>query len=271
MDAVARLLEIMARLRDPEAGCPWDIEQDFHTIAPHTVEEAYEVADAIERGDAEGLRDELGDLLLQVIFHAQMADEKDLFNFKEVAEQLEAKLVRRHPHVFGTVAVDDSSGVTHHWEAIKEQERAAKGQADSALDGVARSLPALVRANKLQRRVARVGFDWPDHRGAVEKIREELAEVEDEIPAGAPDRLEAEIGDLLFAVVNLARHLQVDPETALRRAGKRFEHRFRAVETELRAQGREMHGEPIEELEAAWVRAKEGHRNNDGSGESGPG
>ncbi|MFP4648241.1 MAG: nucleoside triphosphate pyrophosphohydrolase [Halorhodospira sp.] len=255
MEAVHRLLRLMARLRDPEYGCPWDQAQDFHTIAPHTVEEAYEVADAIERGDMEGLRDELGDLLLQVIFHAQMAHEAERFDFRAVAEQLEHKLVRRHPHVFGDEQAEHAEGVARHWEAVKEQERRERGEDSSALDGIATALPALLRAAKLQRRAARVGFDWPDHRGALAKVHEEISEVEAEI-GGTPERLEAEIGDLLFAVVNLARHLDVDAETALRRAGQRFETRFRRVEAEFDRRGEALQGQPIEALEAAWQRAK---------------
>jgi len=257
LEAVDRLLQIMARLRDPERGCPWDVAQDFQSIAPHTIEEGYEVADAIERGDMDGLRDELGDLLLQVIFHAQMAAEAGQFGLQGVAETLEAKLVRRHPHVFGGAEGGDAEGVIRDWEAIKEQERHEQGQGGSALDGVATALPALTRADKLQGRAARVGFDWPDHRGAVDKVREELAEVEAEV-GGEPQRLEAEVGDLLFAVVNLARHLDVDPETALRRAGDRFEARFRRVEGELSERGEPVGGQPLEVLEAAWQRAKRG-------------
>ncbi|MBK5937610.1 MAG: nucleoside triphosphate pyrophosphohydrolase [Halorhodospira halophila] len=255
MQAVDRLLQIMERLRDPERGCPWDVEQDFHSIAPHTVEEAYEVFDAIERGDMDALRDELGDLLLQVVFHARMGEEGGHFDLESVAETLEAKLIRRHPHVFGAARVAEPESVTHHWEAIKEQEREHRGEGDSALDGVATALPALARATKLQRRAARVGFDWPDYRGAAAKIREELAEAEAEVD-GSPERREAEVGDLLFAVVNLARHLDVDPETALRRAGQRFEARFRGVEAEFAARGETLGAQSIDALEAAWQRTK---------------
>ncbi len=255
MEAMERLLGVMARLRDPERGCPWDIEQDFRSIVPHTIEEAYEVADAVEHGDMEELKDELGDLLLQVVFHAQMASEAGRFSLNEIVEHLERKLVRRHPHVFAGAEVASAEGVHQHWEAIKEQEREEKGQDASALDGVATALPALARASKLQRRAARVGFDWPDPGGAVAKVREELAEAEAEV-SGTPERREAEIGDLLFSTVNLARHLEVDPETALRRAGERFETRFRRVEAELAAQGTAPQDQPIEALEAAWQRAK---------------
>ncbi len=255
MEAVDRLLQIMARLRHPEHGCPWDVEQDFHSIAPHTVEEAYEVLDAIERGDMEALRDELGDLLLQVIFHARMGEEVGYFDLQAVAETLEDKLIRRHPHVFGSLKVAEPESVTHHWEAIKAQERRHRGEGGSALDGIATALPALARATKLQRRAARVGFDWPDHRGAAAKVREELAEAEAEVD-GSAERREAEIGDLLFAAVNLARHLDVDPETALRRAGQRFEGRFRAVEAEFYARGEDLAAQSIDALEAAWQRSK---------------
>nr|WP_274600129.1 nucleoside triphosphate pyrophosphohydrolase [Halorhodospira abdelmalekii] len=271
------MLAIMAQLRNPDHGCPWDLEQNFASIAPHTIEEAYEVADAIERGDLEGLRDELGDLLLQVVFHAQMAKEEGLFDFEAVAQQLIEKLLRRHPHVFGadattaatevansaeeaagTTAADasDAAGVTASWEAIKAAERRRKGSGDSALDDVATALPALMRAGKLQRRAARVGFDWPDYRGTLEKIYEELNEVKAELPTADPQRLEDEIGDVLFAVTNLSRHLGVDSETALRRAGQRFEQRFRAVEAEFRQHNTPLKGQPIEVLEAAWQRAK---------------
>lgn len=255
MEAVTRLLRTMARLRDPERGCPWDVEQDFHTIAPHTIEEAYEVADAIEREDWRQLKDELGDLLLQVVFHARIAEERGYFDLEAVAEQLEAKLVRRHPHVFGSAQAESTDDVAHHWEAVKERERAAKGEAESALDGIASALPALVRASKLQRRAARVGFDWPDYRGALGKVREELGEVEAEVEGDA-QRREAEVGDLLFAAVNLARHLDVDPETALRRAGDRFEHRFRGVEAEFQARGEGMDEQSIDTLEAVWQQVK---------------
>ncbi|BAU57539.2 nucleoside triphosphate pyrophosphohydrolase MazG [Halorhodospira halochloris] len=257
MDSIARLLRTMAQLRDPEGGCPWDIEQDFASIAPKTIEEAYEVAEAIESGDLEnGLKDELGDLLLHVIFHAQMASEQNLFNFQDVAQALQDKLIRRHPHVFGNLQAADADGVVDNWEAIKEQERQAKLADNSVLADVATALPALTRACKLQRRAARIGFDWPDYRGALDKIDEEVKEVEAEIDSADPQRLEEEIGDVLFAVTNLARHLEVDPETALRRANLRFESRFREVEEEFTEQGREMSAETIEELEEAWQRAK---------------
>lgn len=258
MESVARLLDLMAQLRDPEHGCPWDIEQDFASIAPHTIEEAYEVVEAIERGElTDNLRDELGDLLLQVIFHAQMASEQGQFTFAEVAQGLEAKLIRRHPHVFAASQAGDAAGVIDQWEAIKAQERRHRSEDQSALADVATALPALTRAAKLQRRAARIGFDWPDHRGALDKIEEEINEVEAEIGGADPQRLEEEIGDVLFAVTNLARHLKVDPETALRRANLRFEDRFREVEQEFSGPDSNLAEQSIEQLEAAWHRAKE--------------
>ena len=254
-----RLIGIMARLRDPEGGCPWDVEQDFRTIAPYTIEEAYEVAAAIEAGDLEGLKDELGDLLLQVIFHARMAEEAGAFDFADVAEVICDKMVRRHPHVFGAVEVGSADAQTLAWEEQKARERAAngKGDDDSALSGVALALPALMRAEKLQKRAARVGFDWPEAAQVFEKIDEELLELKAEIAAGAePDRLEDEIGDLIFAAVNLARHLKVDPEVALRRCNAKFERRFRAIEAALAARGRRPEEESLEDLEALWQAAK---------------
>jgi nucleoside triphosphate diphosphatase len=257
---IARLLEIMARLRDPAAGCPWDREQNFATIAPYTIEEAYEVAEAIEHGDFAALKDELGDLLLQVVFHSRMAEEAGLFAFEEVAAAIVEKLIRRHPHVFGGAAVRDAAQQTVAWEEQKAAERHARaaraGGKASALDGVGPALPALTRALKIQRRAARVGFDWPDAAPVLDKIDEELGELRAELPAGDPARLEDEIGDLLFAAVNLARKLETDPETALRRATLKFERRFRRVEALLAAEGRVAAETPLDELEALWQRAK---------------
>jgi ATP diphosphatase len=255
---IERLLLIMARLRDPERGCPWDREQDFRTNAPYTIEEAYEVADAIERADMGSLKDELGDLLLQVVFHARMAEEAGHFGFDDVAEAISDKMVRRHPHVFGDaeIAPGIATGAAQNeaWEAHKAAEREATGKARSVVDGVALALPALLRAAKISGRAARIGFDWPDARAVIPKIAEEIAEVEAELDAGgAPAALEEEIGDLLFAVANLARKLEVEPETALRRATTKFERRFRQVEelaTE-RAIGRDLDG-----LEALWEKVK---------------
>jgi ATP diphosphatase len=233
----------MRRLRDPETGCAWDREQTFATIAPYTVEEAYEVADAIERGDMDDLRDELGDLQLQVVYHACIAEELGAFRIADVIETISAKMIRRHPHIFGDEA--DSPG----WETLKAAER-TKREDQSALAGVALALPALKRAEKLQRRAARVGFDWPDASGPRGKIHEELAEID---AAETQDERAAEVGDLLFSAVNLARHLDVDPEAALREAAARFEQRFRKVEA---LSDRPLAGMSIEELETLWQRAK---------------
>ncbi len=258
-----RLLEIMARLRDPAGGCPWDLEQDFSTIAPHTIEEAYEVADAIDQGDMAALRDELGDLLLQVVYHAQMAREAGHFRFDEVAAAIADKLVRRHPHVFGDVRVDDAAAQTRAWEDHKEAERrdkAAAGTGDHGiLDGVPLALPALVRAAKLQKRAARVGFDWGEAASVLAKIVEESEELGHEMADGTERaRLEDELGDLLFTCVNLARKLDVDPETALRRATAKFETRFRRMEAWLAEDGRTPDAVALDELEALWERAKRG-------------
>ena len=236
-----RLVGIMRRLRDPKRGCSWDLQQDFKSIAPYTIEEAYEVADAIDRGDMEALEDELGDLQLQVVFHAQMADELGLFTLDDVIGRICDKLERRHPHIFG--GADETPG----WDAIKAAER--KGKADeSALAGVAAALPALDRAAKLQRRAARTGFDWPDPSGARAKIDEELAELDAETD---PERRRDELGDLLFAVTNFARHLNIDPEEALRQASRKFERRFRAIE---KTPGFEAMS--LDEKEALWSKAK---------------
>ncbi len=245
----------MRRLRDPDEGCPWDLEQDFSTIAPYTIEEAYEVADAIEREDWEELRDELGDLLFQVVFYVQMAREKGYFDFDDVAGGITEKMIRRHPHVFGDVEEDDAHGVKRRWEDIKETERAERDD-DSAIAGVARALPALKRAQKLGKRAARVGFDWPDRKGVHEKIHEELDELE--IAAGGRNAadIEDEVGDLLFAAVNLARHLEVDPEKALMGANSKFERRFRAMEAAVQADGAKLGDLNLESLDLYWRRAK---------------
>ncbi|ABQ66624.1 MazG family protein [Rhizorhabdus wittichii RW1] len=237
------LRDIMARLRDPETGCPWDVEQDFRTIAPYTIEEAYEVADAIERDDMAALRDELGDLQLQVVFHARMAEEAGAFDLKDVLDSISAKMIRRHPHVFG-------DGASPGWEEIKAAERAGASEDGSALAGVASALPALLRAEKLQKRAARTGFDWPDPDGARDKVAEEIDEVR--TAATDADRFE-EMGDLLFAVVNWSRKLGIDPEAALRAANLKFEKRFRAMED---IAGEAFKGLSLEDKEALWVRVK---------------
>jgi nucleoside triphosphate diphosphatase len=251
---IDRLIGIMARLRDPKRGCPWDREQDFSTIAPYTIEEAYEVGDAIERGDMVALKDELGDLLFQVVFHARMAEEAGLFEFDDVAAAIAEKMVRRHPHVFGDAEIGSVAAQNEAWEAHKARERAAKGGAGSVLDGIALAFPALLRAGKVSRRAARIGFDWPDARAVIPKLAEEIAEIEAEIDAGCDKaRLEDELGDLLFAGANLARKLDIEPETALRRATIKFERRFRVVEARATERGV---GRDLDALEALWQQAK---------------
>ncbi|MEM7377011.1 MAG: nucleoside triphosphate pyrophosphohydrolase [Pseudomonadota bacterium] len=255
---IDRLLGIMAALRNPETGCPWDIAQSFATIAPFTLEEAYEVLDAIERDDMADLQDELGDLLLQVVFHARMAEEAGHFAFDDVVTAISDKLERRHPHIFGTVQADTADAVHRNWEAIKAAERADKAEGDSSvLAGVAKALPALQRAVKLQKRAARVGFDWDTLAPVLAKVREELDELDVEIAAGAPvDRVQAELGDLLFATANLARHLKCDPEQAARDTCQKFERRFRAVEAQAAASGRPMEAHSLAELDVYWNVAK---------------
>jgi tetrapyrrole methylase family protein/MazG family protein/ATP diphosphatase len=255
---IDQLLAVMARLRDPVNGCAWDVEQTFATIAPYTVEEAYEVADAIERGELDDLRDELGDLLLQVVFHARMAEEQGRFDFDDVASAIVSKLIRRHPHVFGEAAQRSSGEQTQAWEAIKAEERAAKSPIGRAgvLDDVPAGLPALTRAVKLTRRAGRVGFDWPSPAEVLDKLREEAAELEAEITAGNTAAAREELGDLLFVCANLARKLDVDPEDALRAANAKFVRRFGAIEAALRAQGRTPDQATLAEMEALWDAAK---------------
>ncbi len=256
---IDRLLDVMARLRDPDGGCPWDLEQSFGTIAPHTIEEAYEVADAIARGNMDELRDELGDLLFQVVFYARMAEEQGDFDFDAVARGIADKMIRRHPHVFGDVTVRGAGEMNVRWEDQKAAERAdtARGRPHSALDGVIAGLPALTRALKLQKRAARVGFDWTEPAEILDKIEEEIGELRAELRAGrAPDRLADELGDLGFALVNLARRLDVDPEGALRGTNLKFERRFHRIEHWLAGQGRTPGSASLEEMEALWQRAK---------------
>lgn len=260
-EQISRLLEVMARLRDPESGCPWDIEQSFETIAPYTIEEAYEVAEAIAQDDMPGLKEELGDLLLQVVYHARMAEEEGLFDFDGVARTIADKMIRRHPHVFGTETVETAEAQTANWETQKATERARKAAADgetaSTLDGVPLALPALTRAEKLGKRAARVGFDWPETAPAIEKIEEEIAELRAELAADAvPARLEEELGDLLFSVVNVARHLHIEPEHALRAANRKFERRFRQVEKTFADKDRRLDEASLDEMEEAWAAAK---------------
>jgi len=251
-----RLLEIMRRLRHPEKGCPWDIEQDFATIAPYTIEEAYEVADAIERGAWDELRSELGDLLFQSVFHAQMAEEAGHFKFQDVAKAISDKMVSRHPHVFGAEGNDFSADTqVDRWEEVKAAERAAKSE-NRVLDGVAVGLPALLRAVKLQKRAARVGFDWPSTDQVIDKIIEESRELVEARDTLTQDEVEEEMGDLLFVVANLARHLNVDPEAALRRTNAKFIRRFNAVEDALIAKGSSPEQSNLEEMDALWDAAK---------------
>ena len=258
---LARLLDIMARLRDPERGCPWDRAQSFATIAPYTIEEAFEVAEACERGDTKALKDELGDLLFQVVFHARMAEEAGLFAFNDVARAIAEKMLRRHPHVFGDAVIGDAAAQSGAWEEHKAIERRAqateRGQRESALDGVGQALPALTRALKLQRRAGRVGFEWREAPPILDKIAEELEELREVISAGGtPEHIVEEIGDLLFAVVNLARRFEADPEQALRRACRKFERRFRRVEELLAAAGTTPEAAGLEAMAAQWRNAK---------------
>ena len=250
----------MSRLRDPNGGCPWDLEQSFATIAPHTIEEAYEVVEAIETGDRAALKDELGDLLFQVVFYGQMAREEGCFDFEAITLGICEKMERRHPHVFGQAVIATAGEQTRQWEAQKAAERAKKAGADrpaSALDGVSTALPALSRAAKLQARAGRVGFDWPEPAQVLDKIEEEIGEVRAELTQTIDaDRLEDEVGDLLFACVNLARKLKIDPETALRRGNRKFERRFHYIERSLASEGRRPEEASLEEMEALWIAAK---------------
>ena len=251
-----RLLEIMRRLRDPDTGCPWDIEQNFATIAPYTIEEAYEVADAIARQAWDELKGGLGDLLFQSVFHAQMATEAGLFSFDDVANTMSDKMVARHPHVFGDESREKTAQQqTQDWEQIKAAERAARAET-GVLDGVAIGLPALLRAHKLQKRAARVGFDWPDTAQVLDKLVEEAAELAEAKAQLGPDEIEEEMGDLLFVMANLARHLGVEPEAALRRANAKFTRRFGRIEGWLAAQGKTPAQSDLAEMDALWNRAK---------------
>src|SRR3984885_15131902 len=266
---ISRLIEIMAALRTPKTGCPWDLEQNFATVAPYTLEEAYEVADAIARDDLADLEEELGDLLLQVVFHARMAQEQGAFDFGNVVEAINTKLIRRHPHVFGDLRAKDPQSVKGLWEEIKAQEKQAKREKriaaaggkpadDGALAGVPVALPALTRALKLQAKASKVGFDWNDPRAVLRKIREEAAEIEADLDRAERDdaATAAEVGDLLFAVVNLARHLRADPEAVLRQTNRKFERRFAAIERALAAQGKTPFEATLAEMEALWNEAK---------------
>ncbi|MEX3315275.1 nucleoside triphosphate pyrophosphohydrolase [Sulfitobacter sp. PS-8MA] len=257
---IERLLEIMRRLRDPETGCPWDIEQDFDSIAPYTIEEAYEVADAIARRDWAELEGELGDLLLQSVYHTAMGEEAGHFTFQSVVRNISDKMVARHPHVFGDESRDKSAEQqTRDWEAIKAAERAGKAQGGT-LDGVAVGLPALLRALKLQKRAARVGFDWPETTEVLDKITEEAAELVEAKDNLAPDKVEEEYGDLLFVMANLGRHLGLDPEAALRRANAKFTRRFEGIEARLAAEGKTPQDSDLAEMDALWDAVKAAER-----------
>lgn len=254
--SLGRLLEIMARLRDRERGCPWDLEQTFATIAPYTIEEAYEVADAIERNDLGELKDELGDLLFQVVFHARMAEETGAFAFDDVARAICDKMLRRHPHVFGDQKVAGSAEQTKRWEEIKREERGAADPSASVLDDVPVGLPALTRAMKLGKRAATVGFDWPDVSGVRAKVDEELAELDAATASSDRGEIAAEMGDVLFSLANWCRHLQLDPETCLRSANERFARRFRSVERAVASDGRSWPDYDAAALDDLWRRAK---------------
>lgn len=266
--SVRDLVAIMRALRNPETGCPWDREQTFDTIAPYTIEEAYEVADAIERGDRRDLRDELGDLLLQVVYHAQLAAEEDAFDFTDVVDGICAKMVRRHPHVFGDKETRSAVELNGLWERIKQEEKTARGNSDtrsaSLLDGVPTALPALTRAIKLQDKAARVGFDWPNVMPVLNKIREELDELEAEINEGHENRQRQteEYGDLLFVFANLARHLRIDPEAAIRATNAKFVRRFARIEALLEASGRRPEECDLAELDRLWDKAKAEENNS---------
>ncbi len=266
--AINALLDVMARLRDPDGGCPWDLEQNFATIAPYTIEEAYEVADAIAQNDMSELREELGDLLLQVVFHSQMATEEGHFTFEDVANSIVSKMIDRHPHVFGDGDAITTDGVNQTWEKIKAEEREQKAetkgqQRHSALDGVASALPALMRAEKLTKRAARVGFDWPSTDEVFDKLHEEIGELQAELTENPDqDRIEDELGDMLFVMANLSRKLGVDPEVALRRANHKFTRRFHFIENELARDGRSAGQSDLEEMDALWNAAKQAERNS---------
>jgi ATP diphosphatase len=261
MQGIQRLLDVMARLRDPEHGCPWDREQTFQTILPYTLEEVYEVAEAIDRNDMDELREELGDLLFQIVFYAQIAKETGEFDFEQIADSISEKLIQRHPHVFSGAEIDTAEAQTQAWEKHKERERSARAAGQnrepSVLDNVPVALPGIMRAMKLQRRAARVGFDWPDILPVLDKIEEELAEVREVIDVGGdPEKMQHEIGDLLFACVNLGLHANVDAEVALRGVNQRFETRFRRVEVLARQQGRALSDMTLEEMDRLWDQAK---------------
>jgi len=258
MTPIEELRQTMARLRAPD-GCPWDREQNFASIAPYTIEEAYEVADAIDRRDFSALKSELGDLLFQAVYHAQMAEEDQLFSFPDIVQSIAEKLIRRHPHVFGSAKIETAADQTAHWEVVKAAERGHAGH-KSVLDDVPLALPALLRAEKLMKRAARVGFFWDKPESVIAKIREETEELVQEVERGDRQKAAEEFGDVLFVFANLARHLDINPEEALRQTNLKFERRFRFIEDHLREQGREVQGTPLSELEALWQAAKRAER-----------
>ncbi len=265
---VSRLIEIMAALRTPVTGCPWDLEQDFRSITPYTIEEVYEVVDAIERGDREDLREELGDLLLQVVYHAQMAAEEGSFDFADVVESITTKMIRRHPHVFGDEKARSAGMAKGAWEKIKAIEKAERaerrkelglpplGENNSLLDDVPRAMPPVLEAVKLQQKASRVGFDWNDPKAVIEKIREELDEFEAELEVGDRDKMEGELGDVLFALANLGRHLEIDPEGAIRRTNNKFRRRFKYIEDNIKSKNETIGSANLETMEALWEEAK---------------
>ncbi len=257
MRAFSRLIEIMKQLRDPEAGCPWDREQTIPSILPYTLEEVYELADAIERNDMPGVRDELGDLLFHLVFYARLAEESGQFDFEQVAAGIVAKLERRHPHVFGGARVDSAADQSVAWEILKTEERRSAGVEQRFLDGISAAMPAMLRAHKLQKRAATVGFDWTEPGPVLAKVEEELQEIRAALDADKPrDIIAGEVGDLLFAVINCARHLGVDPELALRTTNAKFEQRFGAIEAELKARGQSLEQATLDEMEVLWQAAK---------------
>lgn len=262
MQSMQQLLKIMRALRDPDSGCPWDRKQDFHTLIPFTIEEAYEVADAIERNNLDDIKSELGDLLFQIVFYSQLAAEQHAFDFNDVAQSISDKLTQRHPHVFADTQVSDAEEQTKEWEKLKQQERKVKAGKNiselSHLDGVSRTLPSLMRAEKLQKRAAREGFDWPNVKGVMAKIYEELNEVQHELDAEkrVHEKLEDEIGDLFFSCINLSRYVGVDAEQSLRKANLKFERRFREVEKKVNEKGMQVNTMNVNELEALWQEVK---------------
>lgn len=261
---IENLLTIMSRLRDPDGGCPWDLKQTYETIVPFTLEEAYEVAEAIENGDLEHLKDELGDLLFQVVFYAQIAREEKRFEFSDVVDAICEKMIRRHPHVFDDLDVVDEHEIKANWEKIKHQERQHKAgdKPVSFIDGVNEALPGLTRAKKLTKRAADIGFDWPDYHGVIDKIHEELDEVKEAIASSDHEHIEEEIGDLFFVVANLARHMKIDPEASIRKANRKFEARFHRMESIAKQSDEDMRQMPLNDLDQLWEQAKADLKNS---------